>query len=231
MVDFDIKTYRVFDFFGIEIWFTETIRNTWIIMGILILFAIFARIKFFRKASEVPNGFQNAIEALVEMFDNFVKDITGKRHHYLGKWFFGIILFIGVSNISGLMLLRPPTADIATTLALATATFFLIHGLSIKASPGKYLKSFLEPVFVFLPINLISAIATPISLAFRLFGNVIAGTVIMGLIYNLIPWVGRFIWPGFLHAYFDLFAGLLHAYIFTVLSLSFIMDKLPSKED
>ncbi|MCL2592163.1 MAG: F0F1 ATP synthase subunit A [Defluviitaleaceae bacterium] len=229
MVNFDIRTYRVFEVFGIEIWFTETIRNTWIIMGVLILFAIFARIKFFKNVSDVPSGFQNGIEALVEMFDNFVVGITGKRYHYLGKWFFGVIVFIGISNISGMFLLRPPTADISTTLALAIATFFLIHGLGVKSAPLKYLKSFLEPFFLFLPINLVSAIATPISLAFRLFGNVIAGVVITGLVYNLMPYIATLAWPGFLHVYFDLFAGLLHAYIFTVLSLSFIMDKIPQE--
>lgn len=201
-------------------WITDTLINTWIISAVLIIFALAARIAL-KKFKEVPGGFQNFVEVIVEKFDAFLKDMAGERLMFLGNWFFPLFLFLVLSNISGLFGLRPPTADWAMTFALALVTFFLIQAMGIKFRKGRYLKSiFLEPHPVFGILNVIGELSRPISLSFRLFGNILAGMILISLLYS-VPFI-RIGIPAPLHFYFDIFAGILHAYIFCVLSLAFI---------
>lgn len=222
-MDFNIKNLWSVEIGGIEFWITQTILNTWIIMGILAAFALFVRVRL-NKFEEIPNGkFQNIIETLIEMFDNFVRNSAGERLMYLGNWFFMVFFFILVSNLSGLVGgFRPPTADWATTFAFALATFILIQVIGIRYRGVGYLKSFFSPHPLFFPLNLLGELARPISLSFRIYGNVLAGVILMTLFYNLVPYYVRFVIPAALHAYFDLFSGVLHTYIFCVLGLTFI---------
>ncbi|MCL2079186.1 MAG: F0F1 ATP synthase subunit A [Oscillospiraceae bacterium] len=223
-MELDIKNYAILRLGGIEIWITDTIVSTWIIMGVLIVFAIFVRIKI-HKFKEIPTGFQNVVEALVEMFDNYLVSNVGPKLMYLGPWFFTVFAFVLLSNLSGIIPgLRPPTADWAMTLGIALVTFTLIQIMGFRYRKLAYLKSFVEPIFLFLPINLIGEIARPISLSFRLFGNILAGLVMMSLIYAMVPIVFKFVFPAALHAFFDIFAGALQAFIFTTLSMTFVAN-------
>jgi F-type H+-transporting ATPase subunit a len=193
-------------------------------MAILVAVAIALRLAI-KRFEEVPRGVQNGVEAVIEMFDNFVKGAVDPRLMGLGNWFFAVFSFILLSNLSGLIPipgLRPPTADWATTFAFAIATFILIQVFALKFRGRKYIKSFFEPVFVFFPLNLIGELARPISLSFRLYGNILAGVILMGLIYNMTPLLARFGIPVALHVYFDIFSGAIQTYIFCILSLSFI---------
>ena len=218
-MDFNNKVLWAFELFGVEIWITQSIFNTWIIMLALTLFAVVVRVAL-RKFKAVPKGFQNVIELAVESFDTIVKSSAGEQFMNLGNWFFMVFAFILVSNLSGIIGLRPPTADWSTDFAFAMATFILIQVMGIRHRKGKYLKSFIEPNFVFLPLNIIGELARPISLSFRLFGNVLAGMILTALIYS--SSFLRILLPVAVHAYFDLFSGLLQTYIFCVLSLTFI---------
>ncbi|HHU23384.1 MAG TPA: F0F1 ATP synthase subunit A [Clostridiales bacterium] len=221
LLDFRVDNLWVLQIGGVEIWITRTIFNTWIIMLVLIVLALFLRFKL-RRFEEIPRGLQNAMEAVVEIFDGFLRNSGGEKLMPLGKWFFAVFAFIFVSNISGVVGLRPPTADWATTFALALATFILIQVMGIKYRKTGYVKSFFEPLFIFFPLNLIGELARPVSLSFRLFGNILAGTILMALVYQLAPIIFQFGIPAVLHAYFDLFMGALQTYIFCVLSIMFI---------
>lgn len=220
-MNFNVDNLWVLKIGGLEIWITRTIFNTWIIMLILIAVAILVRVKL-RKFTEIPKGFQNVIEAAVEMFDNFMQDTVGDRLMSLGTWFFTVFAFILVSNLSGVFGLRPPTADWTTTFALSLATFVIMNFMGIKYRKKAYIKSFFEPHPVFFPLNFLGELAKPVSLSFRLFGNVLAGLILMTLVYSLAPMLLRFGIPAALHAYFDVFLGALQTYIFCVLSLMFI---------
>jgi len=221
-LDFDIKNHAVLELFGLEIWITDTMISTWIIMGVLIAFAVVVRIRI-KKFKEVPTGFQNAVEAIVELFENYLHTTAGEKLMFLGCWFFSMFFFIIVSNLSGLIPgMRPPTADWSLTVAIALVTFGLIQAMGVRYRKGRYIKSFFEPMFLFFPINLIGELARPISISFRLFGNMLAGLIMMSLVYTLFPAVVTFVIPAFLHVYFDIFAGVLQTYIFITLSLSFI---------
>jgi len=230
ILDINIKVHAIINIGGIDVWITDTIISTWIIMGLLISLAIVVRIKV-RSFSDVPKGFQNVIEALVEVFDNYVRTTAGEKLMFLGNWFFTVFTFVLISNISGMIPgIRPPTADWSLTLALAIVTFVLIHVMGAKHRKGEYVKSFFQPMFLFFPINLIGELARPISISFRLFGNMLAGLIMMSLLYAMAPLFARFILPAALHAYFDLFAGVLQTYIFVTLSLSFISGATETQE-
>jgi len=221
-LDINIKIYGIVKIGGIEVRITDTVVSTWIIMGLLIIFAIIVRIKY-RNFKEMPKGFQNVIEAIVELFDNYLRSTAGERLMSIGNWFFTVFVFVLLSNLSGLIPgIRPPTADWSFTVALALMTFALTHIMGAKFRKGEYLKSFFSPMFLFFPVNLIGELARPISISFRLFGNMLSGLIMMTLLYSMTPMLARFIFPAALHAYFDVFAGVLQTYIFVTLSLSFI---------
>ena len=221
-MDIDIKVHAILKIGGIEVWITDTVISTWIIMGVLIAFAIVVRVRV-SGFKDVPTGFQNVVEALVEVFDNYVRTTVGDKLMFLGNWFFTVFVFVLISNISGVIPgIRPPTADWSLTLALAIVTFVLIHAMGVRYRKSEYVKSFFQPMFLFFPINVIGELARPISISFRLFGNILAGLIMMSLLYSMAPLVARFVFPAALHVYFDLFAGVLQTYIFVTLSLSFI---------
>lgn len=220
-MDASTKNLAVIRIGGVEVWITETIVNTWIIMLAVIVFSIVVRVKI-KKFKTLPGAFQNAVEAIVETFDSFVSSIAGDKLYHLGNWFFMMISFIMLSSVVSLIGLRSPTADWSMTFACAFATFLLSQIMGLKYRRTGYLKSFFEPYFFFFPLNLIGELSRPISLSFRLFGNVLTGTIILALLYSVAPIYLRFVLPAALHAYFDLITGAIQTYIFCVLSMSFI---------
>ena len=105
--------------------------------------------------------------------------------------------------------------------------FRSIHGFGIKEKGLGYFKGFIEPFPLLLPINVIGEFATPVSLSFRLFGNILGGTIIMGLVYAMFPKIVVFLGiPAVLHCYFDVFAGVLQAFIFVMLSMTFVSSAM-----
>lgn len=217
----DIKNLGVLEIAGVEIIISETIVNTWIIMAILIILAIIARIKL-KSFKEVPTGFQNVVEAVVEMFENFVRDTLGTKLSYIGPWFFMAFVFILTSSLLSPFGIRPPTADIATTSALALASFALMLILGFAHQKGTYLKSFFEPHFLFFPLNIVGELAKPVSLSFRLFGNVLSGTIILTLYYGLTPFLAQIGIPALLSGFFDVIIGAIQTYIFVIISMMYI---------
>jgi len=223
-MDFGIQIYggiRITD--DITIYITETLLITWIIMGILIAFAIVVRIKS-RKWSAMgkPTGLQNVVELLVQSFENLFKNSAGEKVKNLAPWFFTLFTFLIFANTIGVIGPRPPTADWAMTFPLAVSSLIMIQYAGIRHRPKEYLKGFVQPIFLFLPINLLGELSKPIALSFRLFGNILAGTILMSMLYGLAPLVVTIGLPAVLHAYFDVAAGLLQAYIFTILSITFV---------
>ncbi|NLK67740.1 MAG: F0F1 ATP synthase subunit A [Clostridiaceae bacterium] len=219
----DIKNYWVIEIAGVEVWITESIFNTWIIMAILITIAIIARIKL-RNFKEIPTGFQNLIEAGVELFDDIVTGAMGNKLSYVAPWFFMVFVFVFSSSLFSAFGLRAPTADFATTFALSMVTFLMMIFMGLRHRKGKFLKSLFEPNFVFFPINLIGELAKPVSLSFRLFGNVLSGTIILTLWYALTPRIFQIGIPAAFHAFFDAVIGFLQTYIFVIISLMYIKE-------
>lgn len=217
----NVDNLWVINIAGVEVWITETIVNTWFIMLVLIVLAIIARIKL-RDFKEVPTGFQNLVEAVVETFDNFATNTLGQKLAYISPWFFMVFVFILSSSLFSIFGLRAPTADWATTFALAFASFSLMILMGIKHRKGEYLKTFFSPHPIFFPLNLVGELAKPVSLSFRLFGNMLSGTIILTLYYGLTPLFVQFGIPALLHAFFDVIFGAIQTYIFVILSLMYV---------
>lgn len=207
----------------INIPITETVTVTWFLMFIISITCILVT----RNFKKIPKKVQNVVELIVDSVNNFTKSSMGEDKMAFAPFAGTVIIFLGIANIVGVVGLRPPTADLNTTFAFSFITFVLIQYNAIKSN-GVFnrLKSFTKPIFLFTPMNLLSEVSTPVSLAFRLFGNIVGGMIIMNLFYVLlaklsyisVPFLQLAI-PLPLHLYFDLFAGLLQSFIFTMLTL------------
>ncbi len=232
-IDFMIHGIFSYELFGQTVWITTSHVCILIVMLVLLVFAIVANRKM-KRATEVPDGFQNIIELIVEKLDGMVEGTMGKNAAKLRNYICTIFIFILMSNISGIFGLRAPTADYGTTLALGLITFFLIHVNQFRYQKPKQIWadmcSPLPPWLpVWLPINIISEIAVPISLSLRLFANVLSGTVMLALVYGLLAKVAV-VWPAFLHIYFDLFSGAIQTYVFCMLTMTYVNQAMSAEE-
>lgn len=222
-VDFMIHGVCSYELFGQTVWITTTHVCVLIVFLVIIGFCIAAN-RAVKHATEVPGAFQNVVELIVEMLDGMVSGVMGKQAVRFRNYIGTIFIFILFSNISGLLGLRPPTADYGVTFALGIITFTLIHFNKFKYQKvSGVLKGLCEPWPIWAPINIISDLAVPISLSLRLFANVLSGTAIMALIYALLSKVA-IIWPAALHVYFDLFSGAIQTYVFCMLTMTYIAD-------
>ncbi len=224
-VTFGVDGFLKYELFGHELYLTTTHISLVIIMLILVIFAVIANRVIKNADPDKPPGmFLNVVEYLVEAVDNLTKSNMGERGYKFSNYIGTLAIFVLISNISGLVGLRPPTADYGATLALALITFVLIHYNGFKYQKAKHITDLFHPVLL-TPINIIGEIATPLSMSLRLFGNILSGTVMMGLIYGLLPMLLQFfIFPvfGVLHAYFDVFSGAIQTYVFCMLTMVFI---------
>ena len=225
--DFMIHSLTKLNVLGQEVYLTTTHVSLLIVCVGLLIFALVVRSKL--KDTDKPSGLQNVAELIVEMLDGMVNSSMGRKNavkyrNYIGTLF----IFLLISNISGLLGLRPPTADYGVTFPLGIITFILIQYNNIRWNKTGAFTDLFKPIPVLFPINLIGEIATPFSLSLRLVGNVVSGTVIMALIYGLLSKFA-FFWPGILHAYFDVFSGAIQTYVFCMLTMVFITQKIPEK--
>lgn len=222
-IDFMIHGVFSYELFGQTLWITTSHVCIAIVLLVLLAF-IFVANRAIKKGMEVPGGFQNVVELIVEKLDGIVDNTMGKSAPGFRNYIGTIFIFILVSNISGLFGLRPPTADYGTTLALGLMTFTLIHYNKFKHQKVKgVIKGLCDPWPIWAPINVIGDVAVPISLSLRLFANVLSGVVMMALIYGLIGKLAL-IWPAALHVYFDLFSGCIQTYVFCMLTMTYIAD-------
>ena len=222
-IDFFIHGVFSYQLFGQTVWITTSHICVLIVMLTLIVFAFAAR-RVILKGSEVPSGFQNAVELIVEKLDGMVGGAMGDQAVRFRNYIGTIFLFILFSNISGLFGLRPPTADYGVTLPLGLMTFTLItfNKFKYKKVSG-VIKGLMEPWPFWIPINIIGDLAVPISLSLRLFANVLSGVVMEALVYGLLSGIA-YVWPAALHVYFDLFSGAIQTYVFCMLTMTYVAD-------
>lgn len=187
--------------------------------------------------AKAPSGLAYWSEELYNLSLYVIKDnLKEKTVHYL-PIFGTLMVCMLVSNLTGLIGLQNPTSNVSFNATLALMFFFMIqtHGIT-KAGLKARLKELTEPMWLLTPLNIIGELALPISLTMRLFGNILAGTIISLLIYTLIkaiaPWgyLGLTITP-FLHMYFDIFSGVIQTYIFFTLGTYFLGQQVAEQED
>lgn len=185
-------------------------------------------------------------ELIVEKAENLVRSNMGERFMGFAPFIAAILGLSALSSLSSLLGLYPPTSDINIVAGWAILVFILITHYKLKGGLGNYLKGYTEPIAVFTPINIISEVATPVSMTFRHFGNVLSGSVIsvlvaaalQGLTSLLLGWLPGLLGeipflqigiPAVLSLYFDIFSGCLQAFIFSMLTMLYIANGFPEE--
>ena len=223
--DFSIHGVLSYNIGGHELWITTTTIGM-VIVSIIILILAFMAKKTMDKASDVPGTFQNIIELGVEMLEKMTNGILGPNARKFANYIGTIFLFILFCNLSGLLGLRAPTADFGVTFCLGLFTFLIVQYQGIKNRKLRHFTSLFEPVPVLFPINLIGEIANPISISLRLFANLLSGVIIMALWYGMLPIFVNIGIPAALHVYCDLFSGCIQTYVFCMLTMVYVNDKM-----
>ncbi len=196
----------------------ELIVMTWIVIFALITFGILAT----RKKNILPGPFQVVGELLVEQFYALTEDTLGKE---LAKTYSPLIcalfMFLLLSNWLGIIPhLGEPTKDLNTPLSLGLMGFVIAHYTGIKVKGfKKYISEYFQPFFFMMPLNIIGELSKVVSISFRLFGNIMGGSVIIMVISYL---SFSIILPPFLNAFFGLFVGTVQAFVFTMLTVVYI---------
>lgn len=228
--DLDFMIHGVFSYtlFGQKLWITTTHVCLLLVILVILTFCIFAN-KAIKNADpyKEPGTFQNIVELIVEMLDNMITGVMGKSAPKFLNYISTIFIFILISNISGIFGLRAPTADYGVTLPLGLISFGLIFFNKIKHQKvSGFIKGLCEPWPFWAPINIIGDIAVPISLSLRLFANVLSGTVMLALVYGLLPIFVKIGIPAVLHAYLDIFSGAIQTYVFCMLTMTYVTDAI-----
>ena len=215
---------------------TESQINSWIVLISLFFFCLF-----------MTNGIKQNIHTKRQVLAEWmVEAVEGLVKSNMGEYFMGFAPFVAAimalsafSSLLSLTGLFPPTSDLNIVAGWALLVFMLITYYKMKCGPLHYLKSFGEPVPFLAPLNIISEVATPVSMAFRHYGNILSGSVISVLVAaalqglthlimgNLPGWLGEFPFlrigiPAVLSIYFDVFSGLLQAFIFAMLTMLYV---------
>ncbi len=195
----------------------ETLIMTWIVMAFWVLFALLAT----KETKLIPNPLQSAAELLIGTWDELVKDSLNLTDRRYFPFVTTIFLLFWISNMLGVIpFLSEPTKDLNTPLSLGVMGFFVAHYSGIKFKGFKtYIKGYLEPIFFMMPLNIISELAKVISISFRLFGNIMGGSIIILVVSYL---VYSLVLPPLLYAFFGLFVGTIQAFVFAMLTLVYI---------
>ena len=205
-------------FGGIPVY--ESVVVTWVIMAALVIISL---LLVRNLKVENPGKIQLALESIISWANDFFEDILGKEGKRYIPYLMTVALYIGVANLIGLAGFKPPTKDMNVTAALAIMSILLIEWSGIKAKGLKgAVKALAEPIAIVAPINVLEIFIRPLSLCMRLFGNVLGSFVVMELIKYLIP----AIIPIPFSLYFDIFDGLIQAYVFVFLTSLFIKESI-----
>ena len=212
---------------------TESQVNSAIVLIVILFFCLFMT---HGMSEKIKLKRQHLAEMAVEMVDDLVNENMGEYFKGFAPFIIAILALSAFSSLISLCGLYPPTSDINIVGGWAILVFILITYYKMKCGPVHYLKGFTEPVALLAPINFISEFATPVSMAFRHYGNILSGTVISvllsaalgGLSSMLLGWLPGFLAdipllqvgiPAVLSIYFDVFSGCLQAFIFAMLTM------------
>ena len=200
---------------------SESVVVTWIIMAVLVLLSI---ILVRNLRVENPGKVQLALEAAIGWAQDFFEGILGKENRRYFPYLITVLLFLGASNtIAPLCGFKPPPKDLNVTAARAVMSMCLIEYSGIRKNGLKHwAKHFAQPVPVVAPIMILEVVIRPLSLCMRLFGNMLAGFVVMELLKTVVP----VLVPIPVSFYFDIFDGLLQAYVFVFLTALFMNEEM-----
>lgn len=219
MEELDCRTVFTIPLFGgIEV--LESVVVTWIIMGILMAASLL--LVRHLKVRQINNK-QAALESGISFLYDFFEGLLGKDGRAYIPYLITIVIYIGIANMIGLFGFKSPTKDLNVTVSLAVMSIILVEVAGIRKKGIKgWVKSFAEPIAIIAPINVLELFIRPLSLCMRLFGNVLGAIVVMALIKHLLP----LIVPLPFSFYFDIFDGVIQAYVFVFLTSLYIKEAI-----
>ena len=219
MAELECETVFTIPIFGgIDV--LESIVVTWIIMAVLILISIF--LTWNMKIDHISKS-QAVAELIVTRLTRIVDGMVGRKAKRYVPYLTTVLVYIGIANIIGLFGFKSPTKDLNVTIALSVMSIVLVEAAGIyHLGVKRWLHKFTEPIAIVTPINILEIFTRPLSLCMRLFGNVLGAFVIMELIKIVVP----VILPAVFSCYFDLFDGLLQAYVFVFLTALYISEEI-----
>ncbi len=215
---------------------TEAQINSWLVMISILFVCLYLT---HGMSTHIKLKRQHFAELAVQKVESLVKENMGEYFKGFVPFVIAVLALSAFSSLLSLFGLFPPTSDINVVGGWAILVFFLITHYKLKGGLPNYLKGFTEPVAVLTPINIVSELATPVSMAFRHYGNVLSGTVISVLIGSglagissvILGWLPGFLadipllqvgLPAILSIYFDVFSGCLQAFIFAMLTMVYV---------
>lgn len=210
----ELNCESVFTIGGIGIY--ESVVVTWIIMAVVLLLSLILTRNL---KVEHPGKRQLLLEQAVTSLEGITEGILGADGKRYAAYLTSVLMYLGIANLIGILGFKPPTKDLNVTAALAIMSIVLIEYAGIHQKGVKrWLKGFAEPIALVAPINVLELFIKPLSLCMRLFGNVLGAFVIMELIEYIMPVV--------FSMYFDIFDGLIQAYVFVFLTGLFIKEAM-----
>lgn len=199
---------------------SESTVITWFIIAFV---AVLCIILVRNLSIESPSKKQQVLELAVGGLYNIFDGLLGKAGRRYIPYLMSVLIYLGISNVIGILGVKPPTKDMNVTAALALMSIILIEYAGIHAKGGRgFIKSFAQPMAIMTPINILEVFIRPLSLCMRLFGNILGGFVVMELIKYFVP----AIIPIPFSFYFDIFDGLIQAYVFVFLTSLFIKESI-----
>ena len=203
-------------FGGLDI--SESTVITWFIIAFV---AVLCMILVRNLSVESPSKKQQVLELAVGGLYNIFDGLLGKAGKRYIPYLMSVLIYLGISNVIGILGVKPPTKDMNVTAALALMSIILIEYAGIHAKGGRgFIKSFAQPMAIMTPINILEVFIRPLSLCMRLFGNILGGFV------ELIKYFVPAIIPIPFSFYFDIFDGLIQAYVFVFLTSLFIKESI-----
>jgi len=208
----EIAPRVVFNILGIPV--TDSVTTTWVVMGLILLLGWVIS----RSLSEYPSKIQTIFESVIEFYENIAVQIMGEEGRQFVPLAVSIGLFILFSNwIEVIPGFSAPTRDLSTTIALAIVAVASTYVAGIKKKGWRFFKKYIEPNPIFLPINILEELVRPISLSFRLFGNILGEEIVIAILVMIVPLILPI--PLIL---LGLFTGLIQAFIFSLLTLLYV---------
>ncbi|WP_293981587.1 F0F1 ATP synthase subunit A [uncultured Clostridium sp.] len=202
-----------FGFFTLDI--TTSVIVQWVIIAILGIGSFLLT----RNLKEKPDKKQAALEKIYITVESVVTNTMGESYLRFIPYIGSLMVYLIFLNFMGLIGIKPPTQDLSVTVGLAITTFITIHYTAIKRNGfGKYLKGYVHPFAFMVPINVMERVMLPVSLALRLFGNMLAATILVDLVYEALGHFAIGI-PIIVHGYFDLFDGTIQMLVFSMLTM------------
>ena len=218
----EAKIYYSFKIGNFPINITSDIVVQWVVILVLGITAYLLT----RNLKRVPDKKQVVLETIYNYVENLVKSNMGESFMVYLPYVGTLVVYLLSLNLLGLIGVEPPTKNLSVTLGLGITSFLVINGTAIKRNGiGGYAKGLISPYALMLPLNILERVTLPISLALRLFGNMLAATLLISLLYKGLSSLSFFAQIGLpivAHAYFDLFDGTIQMLVFTMLTIVYI---------